>query len=69
MRRCKYGVVSPPNLVALQAYQREADRQANRWIERELMGLMRGREAFGGNQPRITYTREGKRATMSHGVA
>lgn len=54
---------------ALAAQQREADSQANRWIEQQLVGLMRGREAFGGNRPRITYTRREKRATMSHGAA
>lgn len=53
----------------LAAQQREADEQANRWIERELVGLMRGREAFGGNQPHITYTRKDQRATMKHGAA
>jgi hypothetical protein len=49
--------------------QREADRQASRWIERGLVGLMCGRQAFGGNQPRVTYTRREKLAVMFHGGA
>lgn len=54
---------------ALEAQQREANRQANLWIERELVGLIHGRPAFNGHQPRITYTRKGQLATMSHGAA
>lgn len=40
---------------ALAAYQREADRQAAKWIERELVGLMRGRPAFDGHTPLIVH--------------
>lgn len=39
------------------AHQRDANRQASRWIEREISGLMRGREAFNGHQPRITWAK------------
>lgn len=63
------GRFTPTALNAMAEHQREADLQASRWIEREIVGLMRGRAAFGGNQPRVTYTRRGKLATMSHGAA
>jgi hypothetical protein len=54
---------------AIAAHQHTADAQASRWIEHELVGLMRGRPAFNGHEPRITYTHREQLATMSHGVA
>jgi hypothetical protein len=60
---------NPRLQAALERYQATADAQASRWIERQIIGLMRGQQAFGGNEPRITYTRKEQRATMSHGAS
>jgi hypothetical protein len=51
---------------ALARQQREADAQASRWIERELVGLMQGRTPFNGHQPRIGYRKHDGAALLVH---
>lgn len=47
-------------------WQREADAQASKWIERELIKLFKREQPFGGNEPRITYAGRDRLATISH---
>jgi hypothetical protein len=53
----------------LLAHQRDADKQASRWIEREIAGLMRGRVAFNGHKPRITWAKASSSGNLAHGAS
>lgn len=61
------GGLTEKHLDALAAWQLEADQQADRWIERELVNLALRRQPTGLDGARITYTRRRKLATIAHG--